>query len=80
MNSEMYEASSPLIGVQAQTASLLDINAQDVQELKLQEFINGANGNYKPCVLDYGSAKSEGTNILLLKHNQDTFWGTPNGP
>ena len=32
---EMYKASTPLIEVQAQAASLLNIDAQDVQVLKL---------------------------------------------
>ena len=32
---EMYKASTPLIEVQAQAAHLLNVDAQDVQELKL---------------------------------------------
>ena len=38
----MYEAGTPLIEVQAQAASLLDIDAQDAQVLKLQKLITSA--------------------------------------
>ena len=39
---KMYEASTPLIEVQARTASLFDIDASDVQVLKLWKLIASA--------------------------------------
>ena len=41
---EMNEKSTPPIGVQAQAASLLDINAQDAQVSKLQKLMISACG------------------------------------
>ena len=42
LHREMTEESTPLIEVQAQVASLLDINAQDAQVSKLQKLMTGA--------------------------------------
>ena len=39
---KMYEAGTPLIEVRARAASLLDIDAQDVQVLKLWKLIVSA--------------------------------------
>ena len=39
---KMYKAGTPLIEVQAQTASLLDIDAQDAQVLKRRKLIASA--------------------------------------
>ena len=70
----MSEASTPLIKIQAYAACQLNVDAQNSQELKLQELNNRAYN--EPFMLDGGSMKSEGRSILLWEHQQYNFWGT----
>ena len=56
---EMNEKSTPLIDVQSQADSLLDINAQDSQVLKLRKLMTSAYAVLRIILLDIGSRKSE---------------------
>ena len=62
----MYKAGTPLIEVQAYAASLLDIDAQDAQVVKLWKLITSAYKALRTISLDDGSRKSEHQNLTVL--------------